>query len=368
MDRDPIHKEFVAFLSALASYIHLRLRRAGINFEEVKDFVVDVLLARRGANTSLFVHGSIIGLAIAVLITGGVLSSTSVISGSYPGIPANPLIAAAGDVSQTAVISSLITPVTVISEKPRDKIIEHEVGGGETISSIAADFGVSEDTILWENDLTSDSKIRSGQKLKVLPVSGVAHDVVSGDTIYSVAKKYRANAQAIIDFPFNDVGDDFQLSTGQLLIVPDGAPPEKPKPVPTQYLARENIPVADLGSGQFLWPASGQLAQYFSWYHPGIDISNLGGGPIHASDAGTVVVAGWPDNYGYANRVIIDHGNGYTTQYSHLSAFYVTVGQKVSKGDVIAAMGSTGRSTGVHLDFMIHKDGTALNPLGLLGK
>jgi murein DD-endopeptidase MepM/ murein hydrolase activator NlpD len=66
--------------------------------------------------------------------------------------------------------------------------------------------------------------------------------------------------------------------------------------------------------------------------------------------------------------VIIDHGNGYTTQYSHLSAIYVTVGQKVSKGDVIAAMGSTGRSTGVHLDFIIRKDGTALNPLGILGR
>jgi len=152
------------------------------------------------------------------------------------------------------------------------------------------------------------------------------------------------------------------------LIVPDGAPPEKPKPAPTQYLARANIPAPDLASGRFIWPASGDLSQYFAWYHPAIDISNLGGGPIYASDSGTVVVAGWPDNWGYGNRVIIDHGNGYTTLYAHLAANYVSPGQQVSKGDVIGAMGSTGRSSGVHVHLEIRRDGVALNPLGLLGR
>jgi len=369
MDRDPIHKEFIAFLAAFVSYLTSRIRRTGLNFEKIKNIVVDTLLVRRGANTSLFIHLSILGLAITVLITGGVLSSTSVISGSYPGVPANPLVAGATeDVTSVGVISSSITPVTVISDKPRDKTVEYEVKSGETVSSIAKDFGVSEETILWANDLSATSQIKEGQKLEILPVSGVAHEVEGGDTIYSLAKKYRASSQAIIDFPFNDVGDDFQLLTGQTLIVPDGAPPEKPKPAPTQYLARENIPVSDLGTAQFIWPASGDLAQYFSWYHPGIDISNLGGGPIFASDSGTVVVAGWPDNFGYGNRVEVDHGNGYRTRYAHLSAIYVSVGQKVVKGEVVGAMGSTGRSTGVHVDFGISKDGTALNPLGILGK
>lgn len=369
MDFDPLHKELAAFVKALGVYASSRLAKAGLNFEKTKDFVVDVLLASRGANTSLFVHASILGLAIAVLIAGGVLSSNSVISGSYPGVPANPLVAAASDdLSGTGVITSTITPVTVISDKPRDKTVDYEVKEGDTVSGVAAEYGVSEDTILWENDLTSSSVLKPGQTIKILPVSGVAHTVESGETIYSVAKKYRANAQAIIDFPFNDVGDDFQLTTGQLLIVPDGAPPEKPKPAPTQYLARENIPVSDLGSGRFIWPTSGDLAQYFTWYHPALDISNLGGGPIRAADSGTVTVAGWPDNYGYGNRIEVDHGNGYKTLYAHLSAIYVSVGQKVSQGDVIGAMGSTGRSSGVHLHVEIRKDGTPLNPLSLLGR
>ena len=369
MDHDPIFKEFIDFWAALASYIVSRIQKIGLNFEKVKNVIVDVLLIRRGANTSLFIHASILGLALTVLVTGGVLSSTSVISGSYPGIPANPLVAGtSSDLGNAGVISSSITPVTVISDKPRDKVIEYEVKSGDTVSSIAQEYGVSEETVLWANDLSAKSQIKENQELDILPVSGVVARVESGDTIYSVAKKYRANAQAIIDFPFNDIGDDFQLLTGQTLIVPDGAPPEKAKPAPTQYLAKENIPVADLGSARFIWPASGDLSQYFSWYHPALDISNLGGGPIRASDSGTVTVAGWPDASGYGNRVIIDHGNGYTTLYAHLSAVYVKSGQKISKGEVVGAMGSTGRSSGTHLHIEIRKDGVALNPLSLLGK
>lgn len=369
MDHEPIYREFLEFCKALFAYIVLRLNRAGLSFETAKDFLVDFLLVRRGANVSVFVHVGLLVLAVSVLLAGGVFSPSRIVSGSYPGVATNPLVAGASVESGAAgVISTTITPVTIISEKPRDKVIEYEIGEGETVSAIAEEFGVSENTILWENKLSGGSQIKAGQRLRILPVTGVEHTVASGDTIYSVAKKYQANAQAIIDFPFNDIGDDFGLMTGQTLIVPDGAPPEKPKPVPTQYLARENIPVADLGSGQFIWPASGGLSQYFSWYHPGIDIDNLGGGPIYAADAGTVTVSGWPDNYGYGNRVIIDHGNGYTTLYAHLSAIYVSPGQNISKGDVIGAMGSTGRSSGVHVHLEIRKDGTALNPLSLLSR
>jgi len=369
MDPEPLPKEFVKFIRALSSWIFLRLHQSGLIFEKGKNFIVDILVVKRGANTSLFVHGSILGLAIAVLVTGGVITSTSVVSGSYPGVPVNPMVAGAtADLSNSPVISSSITPVTVISDKPRDKILEYEVKGGDTISSIVEAYGVSQETILWENDLVATTQLKPGQKIKILPVSGIAHEVQAGDTIYSVAKQYRANAQAIIDFPFNDVGDDFQLTSGQILMVPDGAPAEKAKPAPTQYLARENIPIADLGTARFIWPASGDISQYFSWYHPALDVSNLGGGPIRASDSGTVVVAGWPDSVGYGNRVQIDHGNGYTTLYAHLSAIYVSPGQKVSKGDVIGAMGSTGRSSGIHLHIEIRKDGTALNPLSMLGK
>lgn len=370
LDRDPIYKEFKLFFRALITYIKLRLHAGGLKFEAVKNFIVDALMVRRGANSALFVHLSVVLMTVGVLVAGGVFSTGSVISGSYPGIAANPLVAGAsiGEVGQDGVISSSITPVTIISDKPRDKTVEYEVKSGDTISSIALEYKVSDSTILWENNLSATSQLKEGQKLKILPVSGVAHKVEAGDSIYSVAKKYQANSQAIIDFPFNDVGDDFSLKTGQTLVVPDGAPPAKPKPAPTQYLANANIPVEDLGSAQFVWPAAGTLNQYFSWYHPGLDIGNLGGGPIHASDSGTVTVAGWPDQSGYGNRVIVDHGNGYTSLYAHMSAIYVSAGQQISKGDVLGAMGSTGRSTGTHLHVEVRRNGVALNPLGVFGQ
>lgn len=370
MDYDPIYKEFVDFIRAFFFYLTHRLRRTGLNFEKYKNFVVDILMVRRGANTSMFVHGSVIGLALVVLVGGGVLSSTSVVSGSYPGVAANPLVANSSTIEDLGVISSSITPVTIISDKPRDKAIEYTVKSGDTVSSIADEFAITQETILWENNLSASSKLKAGDILRILPVPGVAYKVKSGDTIYSIAKTYQANAQAIIDFPFNDIGDDFALRTGSTLIVPDGAPPEKAKPAPTQYLAKgqkENFDIADLGSSQFGWPASGLMAQYFSWYHPGIDISNLAGGPIRAADGGTVVAAGW-DSTGYGNKVMIDHGNGYTTLYGHMSVIYVSVGQKLAKGEVVGMMGSTGRSTGTHLHFEIRTGHGNLNPLGLLGK
>ena len=98
----------------------------------------------------------------------------------------------------------------------------------------------------------------------------------------------------------------------------------------------------------------------------GVDIATAMGTPVLTADAGRVIMAGWPDNTGYGNRVMIDHGNGYVTLYGHLSKIYVTVGQTVRRGDQIGAEGSTGRSTGPHLHFEVRRGGVAINPLEFL--
>ncbi|MBQ9926293.1 MAG: M23 family metallopeptidase, partial [Clostridia bacterium] len=84
-----------------------------------------------------------------------------------------------------------------------------------------------------------------------------------------------------------------------------------------------------------------------------------------ASDGGRVTYAGWKGNYGYC--VFIDHGNGYTTVYAHCSKLLVKVGQSVAKGETIAKVGSTGRSTGPHLHFEIRVNGKHQNPLNYIG-
>jgi murein DD-endopeptidase MepM/ murein hydrolase activator NlpD len=95
-------------------------------------------------------------------------------------------------------------------------------------------------------------------------------------------------------------------------------------------------------------------------------VANRSGGNILAADAGKVVVAGWIDNTGYGNRIMVDHGNGYVTLYAHLSLIQVQVGQTVRRGDVIGQMGSTGRSTGTHLHFEIRHGGVYDDPLQAL--
>ena len=121
------------------------------------------------------------------------------------------------------------------------------------------------------------------------------------------------------------------------------------------------------GSG-FAWPVSGTLTSPFGprWgrMHEGLDIAGASGTPIRASAAGTVIVAGWSGGYG--NLVVVDHGGGLSTAYAHNSSFAVSVGQSVGQGQVLAGMGTTGNSTGVHSHFEIRVNGSAVNPLGYL--
>ena len=258
---------------------------------------------------------------------------------------------------------------TEISEKVRDKSFDYAVQPGDTLSGIATKFGISVDTVRWENNLGKNGAIKPGQVLKILPVTGVRHKVGRGETIYSIAKKYGANSQAIVDFPFNTFMDNetFALAVGQDLIVPDGEKPNEVPTSPSRFVAQRTPNAgAVTAAGQFVWPIGGTITQRFAWYHRGLDIATSHGTPVLAADSGRVIVAGWPDNGGYGMRVEIDHGNGYVTLYAHLSRVDVVVGQTVSRGNVVGLEGSTGRSTGPHLHFEIHKNGVFVNPLEYL--
>ena len=100
-------------------------------------------------------------------------------------------------------------------------------------------------------------------------------------------------------------------------------------------------------------------------FHLGQDMAKASGSSIKAADGGTVTFAGWQGSYGY--MVDIDHGGGYTTRYAHCSDIYVSVGEKVYQGKVIAAVGSTGVSSGPHLHFEVRKYGSVVNPASYIG-
>jgi murein DD-endopeptidase MepM/ murein hydrolase activator NlpD len=201
-----------------------------------------------------------------------------------------------------------------------------------------------------------------GQEIKIPPITGVVHKVREGETVYSIAKKYKTDAQKIVNFPFNDFTDldTFALAVGQNLIVPDGVVSYAP-PIAASF----KPPISAGGSGQFQWPTSGIITQYPIWYHNALDIANHSAPAIVAAGDGVVSLVQYL-KYGYGQHVMIDHGEGTSTLYGHMSEIFVRQGEKVSRGQVIGRMGSTGRSTGTHLHFEVRKGGVTVNPLPFL--
>lgn len=372
---NPIYKDFKDLVTFIIIYQSRKTKYLARKFEDFKTNVVVLLMHKRGRFQKHVWHTSMLGLTFVALLTSGVFGNSALVASTFPGmVDQDPRQIQTFDPNASGISLNALTDVkTLISSKPRAEIIEYEVKAGETLSEIAEKYGVDVDTIKWENDISNENLLKPGDIIRILPVSGVAHTVVSGDTLESVAKKYSAESQAVLDFPFNDIPDDFDLQIGQVLIVPDGVPPEVKAPVRQrvmpQYIAQGPSSPTFIapGGGNFIWPASTSgISQYFAWYHPGVDLPNRNAPAVAASDGGVVVLAGWPDNYGYGNRIMIDHGNGYTTLYAHLSNIYVSSGQTVSRGQAIGQMGSTGRSTGVHLHFEIRYNGIAINPLSIL--
>lgn len=354
---------FREFCGLWFNFIFGRLYHSFRRFEIGKSFIAEKLYQGRGRLTKPFIHSGMAGVVILGILI------TPVIASSFPGFSSDPWSQMP---APSAILSSLEggseEMITQISDKPRGEIVDYRVQSGDTVSGIAQRFEVSIDTLRWANDLESVAAIKPGQILKIPPVTGVVHKVKKGDTVYSLAKHYQTEAQGVVDFPFNTFVNDetFELAVGQLIIIPDGTKPKEIPWSPTTAIARKTPDAGSVvASGLFVWPTSGIISQGFRWYHRAMDIANKLIPPILAADSGRVVASGWTTG-GYGNRIIIDHGNGFTTLYGHLSRIYVEAGQNVKKGDQIGQMGSTGRSTGPHLHFEIKKNGGFLSPFDFL--
>jgi murein DD-endopeptidase MepM/ murein hydrolase activator NlpD len=357
-------REYFAFLY---KYIRIRGYTWFSKFELMKDFIVDLLYRRRGKYARPFLHFGTIALIFVVITFGPlILEQRQREDSQAPSASVINLAQAYGNDLSTSE-----------SERVRQfrggEITVHTVQEGETLSSIADKYGLHDvNTLLWENELAKNAKLKPGDLLRILPVDGLRHKVQRGENIHMIAKKYGldedAGAQAIVDYPFNEFKNDetFDLTIGQLLMVPGGEKPDAQSPSGTGRSAIARTLTPDAGtvsaSGSFAWPVQGVLSQRYSFYHKAYDIANRVGTPILAADSGTVIVAGWIDSSGYANRVIIDHGNGYVTLYAHMSLIQVQVGQKVARGNVIGQVGCTGRCTGPHVHFEIRHGGVLENP------
>jgi murein DD-endopeptidase MepM/ murein hydrolase activator NlpD len=236
---------------------------------------------------------------------------------------------------------------------PRTEILTYTVQTGDTLSSIAEEFGISLNTLLWANDLSVRSTIRPGSELTILPVSGVLYTVRSGDTLSRISAQYDVAQSEILDF--NGISGS-TLSIGEQLILPGGSP-QASRPVTTTASVVSSAPspspsTAAPSSARMVWPTDLRvITQYYGWNHTGIDIDCHFTNDNYAADAGVVTYVGWKGGYGYT--VEIDHGGGLMTRYGHHASMYVRTGQSVSRGQAIGRCGTTGRSTGTHLHFEV---------------
>ena len=226
-----------------------------------------------------------------------------------------------------------------------DNIIEYNVQPGDSLQSIARDYNISLNTLLWANDLTSSSSIKAGQTLVILPVSGVLHVVKSGDTISGISQKYKSKTDAIV--AFNSLTNEGDIYIGDILIVPEGVMPKTSSSINVQTATADNF---------FIFPTEGKITQGLHYYNAA-DIANKCGTSIYAAASGQIQRVKYGYNFGGGNYITILHSGGIVTYYGHLMTIFVKPGDTVNVGDRIALIGGqpgmagAGRSTGCHLHF-----------------
>jgi murein DD-endopeptidase MepM/ murein hydrolase activator NlpD len=275
---------------------------------------------------------------------------------------------------------------TIIPSRPRTDVITYTVQTGDTLFSIAQNFNIKPETLLWGNfEVLNDNPhlLRPNQVLNVLPVNGTYYQWQENDTIEGVATFFKSKPEDIISFSGNNIDltqvgkNGSGIEPGTWIIVPGGkraikdwGPPAitRQNPASARYYGDGycgNVYEGAVGSGTFVWPTTDHGISGYGYdpgVHPAIDIAGQEGNPVYATDSGVVVYAGWSD-YGYGLLIVIDHGNGWQSAYAHLSTVAVTCGQSVYQGGYIGALGTTGNSSGPHLHFELVINGAKVNPL-----
>ena len=274
---------------------------------------------------------------------------------------------------------TLLKPVAVDTTVAdgSDLMETYRVQAGDTLTGIAAQYGVSMMTIWWANKLSSKDDLHLGQVLTIPPVTGLVLTVTSSDTLAGLAARYNVGEQEILDA--NKLQDP-NLVVGQVLAIP-GAIGEA-IPIPKVQVNQGSSGSSGGGSsrepasysgGALSWPVSGggnYISQYFHYGHYGLDIAADYGSPVRAAAGGTVIFAGWKNNGG-GYQVWVAHGSGLYTTYNHMSAISVGSGQTVSEGQQVGRVGQSGHATGPHLHFEVWRGGvwdggSRVNPLAYL--
>lgn len=238
--------------------------------------------------------------------------------------------------------------------------LSYTVKAGDSVSSIAQEYGVSMDAIIASNGITNARRLQVRENIRIPNIDGIPYTVKAGDSLSAIAESMHVPMEVIIEV--NNIQMAL-LKAGDVLFIPGARMPAED----LKLVLGEN----------FIYPINGRLTSTFGWrvdplrparrnYHKAIDLAAPTGTPIGASMDGRVMVV--DSNPSFGKFVIISHNSNYQTLYAHLSTISVRVGATVSQGQKIGEVGSTGYSTGPHLHFAIYKNGSEVDPLDYLNK
>ncbi len=343
---------------------------------------------------------AVISWVVTIILVAALLGSTLYYKSTLPPVvvtvpqPTSVAETSSGGTAQTgepiasaegSVLPSIVRKlqlITNIPERPRYESILYRVSRGDAMLAIADEYKLKSESILYVNAQLEDNphNLKPGMELTIPPVDGLYYEWKDGDTFETVAEKFDAVADEIINFPGNDIDlTDPKVDPGTLVMVPGGSRDLRAWEQDLVTAGRG----ANTGTGGanatnscgggpvasgFGWPAGSHniSGNGYGPGHLGIDIEAAEGDAVFAAGSGIVTMAqgGW--NYGYGNVVQIDHGNGYVTVYAHLSVINVSQCTPVGQGTVIGAAGNTGNSFGAHLHFEVRVGGSNINPYDIV--
>lgn len=273
--------------------------------------------------------------------------------------------------------------------QPRKHVLKYTVQKGDTLFGIAQKFNLDPSTIFWANTSTLKDNINLlfvGVQLYILPVDGVYYLADGKQSIADIAALYNVTPGDILYSDYNRLSQEdstFIPPAGLHIVVPGGKRQyiSWQAPIHTGTQSGSANPEGTIhpgscrahytgegGQGQYVNPVGDiayRVTNGFALWHPGVDLAAAYGTPIHASETGVVVFAGWHRD-GYGELIILDHGDGWTTYYGHLSKRYVGCGDQVNKDQVIGEMGMSGNATGVHLHFEVRDADVPQNPYDII--
>ena len=268
---------------------------------------------------------------------------------------------------------------------------------GDSLWSIANSQNIELDTLVGSNTFKTSARLRPGAILRIPNQDGIFYVMKKGEDIEAVSKRYGVSMNKIRQV--NTTQNVDALRAGDEIFLPDAklegviehkdvklaevkkSAPAKTQKAPAKTPAKAEKPsggevAVRRAKGGFRWPVMGRINSPFGWrthpitrrkdFHTGIDIKADRNDPIKAAGSGRIVYSGWMGGYGKV--LVIEHSNGQSTLYAHCSTLLAGKGASVSSGQLVARVGTTGRSTGPHLHFEVRNGNSPVNPIKYLSR